>query len=235
MPSPYTTHVRAPAPDEATEQQVAALATFASGLVHDIRNPLNVIRTNLYLLRQRVGTDDARAARPIDRIDDQVTASLRLLEGIQAFYRADRPTLQRVHLNEVARSVVASTPAVDGAELVLNLDESLPLIEGDPQLLEAALRALIRNAHEAAGAGPIRVVTGKGNGSVRLAVADSGPGIAEADLGRVFEPLFTTRRGHGGIGLALVARVARGLGGCAFIETGEGAGTLAGLELPDRA
>src|SRR6266542_6291617 len=79
----------------AGDQRMADLATFSSGLVHDIRNPLNVIRTNVYLLRQRLAEADPKVLRAVERIDDQVTVAMALLDGVQAFYRAEQPQFQR--------------------------------------------------------------------------------------------------------------------------------------------
>src|SRR5438445_11487516 len=89
--------------DKEAERRMADLATFADGLIHDIRNPLNVIKTSLYLLRQRVPADDPAVLRVLSRLEDQVAAEERLLEGAQAFYRADRPAFQRLDLNDLVR------------------------------------------------------------------------------------------------------------------------------------
>jgi len=218
---------------EAAERKLADLATFAHGLVHDLRNPLNVIRSNLYLLRQRLPADDPRATRSVDRIDDQVTVAMRMLEGVAAFYRADTPTVQRVQVNEVVRSVVATISAPDGAELQSDLQEGLPLVSVDPQLLDSAVRSLIRNALEALPHGGIaRVTTAEAGGYVVIAVEDDGEGVPAEALPRVFEPLFSTRRARGGLGLALVAKIAAAHGAHASLESAPGAGTRAVLELP---
>ncbi|HTE20960.1 MAG TPA: ATP-binding protein [Armatimonadota bacterium] len=222
-----------PGPAGSVEQRLADLAQFANAIVHDVRNPLNVIRTNLYLLRQRLGGEDARVVRSMDRIDDQVTVAMRLLESVQVLYRADTPALQRVQINEVVRQIVESKPPVEGCVLQVETTPDLPLISADPQLLEAAVRALLRNAVEATGAGaPVQLRTAHVGSSVQLVVGDSGPGVAGEVLGRAFEPLFTTRRGHAGIGLALVERVARAHGGSAALKPRPEGGTEAVLELP---
>ena len=212
---------------------MADLSMFAHAIVHDIRNPLNVIRTNLYLLRQRLGGEDARVVRSMDRIDDQVTVAMRLLESVQALYRSDAPSLQRVQVNEVVRRIVESKPPIDGSDLQVQTVEDLPLVSADPQLLDAAIRALVRNAVEATGAGaPVELRTGRAEAGVQLLVADSGPGVPEDVLPRAFEPLFSTRRGHAGLGLALAERVARAHGGRAYLQPRAGGGTEAILELP---
>src|SRR5438132_14288847 len=94
--------------DPERDQRVADLATFPDGLVHDLRNPLNVIRTNVYLLRQRLPAEDPKTARAVERIDDQVTQAMHLLDGVQAFYRADRPSMEPVLLAAVVPGLVAA-------------------------------------------------------------------------------------------------------------------------------
>src|SRR6188474_640515 len=96
--------------DDEADRRMEDLATFSDGLVHDIRNPLNVVKSNLYLVRQRLQTEDPKLLRALERIEDQVEAQERLLESAQAFYRANQPVMQRVHVNEVVRRVVATTP-----------------------------------------------------------------------------------------------------------------------------
>jgi signal transduction histidine kinase len=220
-------------PDSGVEARMADLATFTNGVVHDLRNPLNVIRTNIYLLRQRLTGDDPKATRAIDRIDDQVTAAMRLLEGYQAFYRSDAPTLQRVQVNEIIGNLEGALVLPEGIELVLSRGEDLPIVTADPQLLEAAVRALVRNAVEAMPAGgTLRIGAQSSEGSVSLVVEDTGAGIPEEVRTRAFEPLFTTRRAQAGLGLALVDKIARVHGGRARLDSAEGHGTRVAIELP---
>ena len=212
---------------------MADISTFANGIAHDLRNPLNVIRTNLYLLRQRVPIEDARAVRALDRIDDQVTASMRLLDGVQAFSRIEQPSFQRVNVNELTRDVLDTIPAPEGCEIAYEPAPEVPLVTADPHLLECALRALVANAVEAvATTGKVCVRTSGSPEHVRVEVQDSGPGVPEELLSRAFEPLFSTHRARSGLGLALVDRVARAHGGEAYLNSRPGDGTRAGLELP---
>jgi two-component system, LuxR family, sensor kinase FixL len=216
----------------ANDQRMADLSAFADGLVHDLRNPLNVIRTNVYLLRQRLASDDPKALRAVERIDDQVTVAMRLLDGVQGFYRADRPSMEQARVNEIARAALDTIPLPEGYQFQADLGD-VPPVTADPQLVDTALRALIRNAIEAmTGGGVIRVSVGHGEGRVRLCVEDTGAGIPEADHARVWEPFFTTRRAHAGLGLALVDKIARAHGASRSLECRAGAGTKVCLLLP---
>jgi signal transduction histidine kinase len=216
----------------AADHRMADLATFANGIAHDIRTPLSVIRTNVYLLKQQA-QEDSKAQRALKRIEEQVSAALHLLDGIQAFQRATQPSLQRVNLNEVVRRVAESSAVSEGSELKLELEENMPTITADPQLLDAALRGLIRNSVEAMlGGGVIRLLTCHERGQVSVVVEDTGSGIPEEALSRVFDPFFSTRRAQAGLGLTLVETVARVHGGKASLHSTPGKGTRVVLELP---
>jgi signal transduction histidine kinase len=223
--------VVASAPDIAS-QRMADLAAFADGVAHDIRNPLSVIRNNVYLLRQQPAGQEPRAERSFQRIEEQIDTALHLLNGVQAFSRARQPNWQRVSLNEAARALARSAPLPESFELQLELEEDLPAVTGDPQLLDAALRALLRNSVEAGGGGVIRVRTRRKGEQLRLEAEDGGPGIPAEQLPHVFEPFWSTRRAHCGLGLTLVALVAHLHRGTASLSSREGAGTRVAIELP---
>lgn len=211
---------------------MADLASFAKGVVHDLRNPLNVVEMNLYLLRQRLG-EDQRALRLLQRISDQVPAIEHLLHGYLAFDGAAHPTFQRVRINEVVKSVADTTIVPDGITFSTDLAEELPITDADPQLLDAVLRALLRNSFRAMRTGGKLVIRTRHEGDqVQLLVEDTGTGIAEELIPQVFQPFFSTWEEHAGVGLPLVAQVARAHGGQTYLNTTPGEGTQVVLELP---
>ena len=220
-------------PDPQAEERLRDLSGVVRGLIHDLRNPLNVIRTNLYLLRQKVPGDNPSTARSLNRIDDQVSAILKTLEGISAHYRADEPYLQRVELNQWVRAAAETFTRPEEVALVLNLDENPVFANVDTNLLDAALRALLRNSVKAMGGrGELRISVHATEDTVQLSVEDTGPGIAPEVLPQVLEPFFTTWEGHAGLGLALVQKIARVHGGRVSLRSSAQEGTGVVLELP---
>jgi signal transduction histidine kinase len=229
MSSPFA----APPEPDAEDQRLADLEIFVRGVVHDLNNALNVMKTNLYLLRQRLPGEEIKVQRPLERIDDQVEVIRSLLSGHQSLYHAGHPMRQRTDLNDVVRAAVEDARIPDGYRLELRLDRSLPQVDLDPKLTSLALRAVLRNAVRAMpGSGDIRVSTCQRGLYAEISVEDSGPGFPPEIEHEAFRPFVSTWPEHAGLGLALTDRVARGHGGHALVESEEGQGARVAICLP---
>lgn len=224
-----------PTPEQLADaaERTRDLAAFARGAVHDLRNPLNVMVANVYLLRQRLADAEPRTTKPVERIADQVKGVETILGGYLAFDQVAHPSLQPTQLNEVVQAVRDSLIVTEGCEVVLGLSPDLPAIRADSRLLETVIRGLIRNSVRAMGSeGTITISTACSSEGVALSVADSGPGISDADLPRVFEPFFSTWEEHAGLGLPLAALTAQAHGGGCVLQTAPGAGTRVEIRFP---
>ncbi len=212
-------------------ERLATFGQLVGSIGHELRNPLGVIESSLFLLRGRTGDDD-RVKKHLDRIGEQVQLSNRIITGLLDMVR-DRPlpreTIQVTALLERAGHAVARPP---GVSLVLDAPVGLA-VQGDPVQLGQALVNLLTNAVQAVGAGgAIRLAARAEGGAVALDVEDDGPGVAEAVRGRIFEPLITTKEHGNGLGLALVKRVAERHGGSVAHEPRPGGGTRFTLRIP---
>jgi signal transduction histidine kinase len=212
-------------------ERLATFGQLVGSIGHELRNPLGVIESSLFLLRGRTGDDD-RVKKHLDRIGEQVQLSNRIITGLLDMVR-DRPlpreTIQVTALLERAGDAVARTP---GVSLVVDAPVGLA-VQGDPVQLGQALVNLLTNAVQAVGAaGAIRLAARADGDAVALDVEDDGPGVAEAVQGRIFEPLITTKEHGNGLGLALVKRVAERHGGSVAHEPRPGGGTRFTLRIP---
>jgi signal transduction histidine kinase len=212
-------------------ERLATFGQLVGSIGHELRNPLGVIESSLFLLRGRTGDDD-RVKKHLDRIGEQVQLSNRIITGLLDMVR-DRPlpreTIQLTALLARAGDAVARPP---GVSLVLDAPVGLA-VQGDPVQLGQAVVNLLTNAVQAVGAGgAIRIAARADGGAVALDVEDDGPGVAEAVRGRVFEPLITTKEHGNGLGLALVKRVAERHGGSVAHEPRPGGGTRFTLRIP---
>lgn len=205
---------------EARQAKAERLATYGQlvgSVGHELRNPLGVIETSLYVLRSR-NDPDPKVVKHLDRIASQVALANQIITQLLDLIR-DRPLgRQPVPLDDVVREVAAAVTRPEGARLELP-QGPLPRLSGDPIQLRQVLVNLVDNALHAAGpAGTVQVTVGHAGGTVELTIEDSGPGIDPSIKGRLFEPLVSTRPRGIGLGLALVKRIVDRHGG--MVEAG---------------
>ena len=226
---------------EATQRErLSSLGRLSTVIAHEIRNPLMIMKTSLRSLRREdARPDQVRAAA--EDIDEEVTRLNRIVAQVLDFARPIKFDVASADLNALARDAVHAAEAAAGADGVrLALDPGLPAVRTDAERLRQALVNIIGNAIQA-----VADETGAGGSGVRIrtsrlepartaviTVSDSGAGIAAADLPRVFEPYFTTRRTGTGIGLAISRNIIEGLGGRITVASEQGRGTDVRIELP---
>ena len=219
-------------------EKASLLGQLASGVAHEIGTPLNVMSGNAqYLLRKLSPEDSARAA-----LQHIVGQAERITEMVQQLLDFARPTAARHVPFELGEVVVQAlemvSPMLRHVDVRVDVDPDTPPVVGDPRLLEHALLNLVVNACQAmpdggrlslvVGAGvPREALRGVDERWVCCLVSDSGCGIAPENLGRIFQPFYTTKaQGQGtGLGLAIVERIVRQLQGTIEVSSRQGAGT----------
>lgn len=200
----------------AHQSRVERLSTFGQligSIGHELRNPLSVIETSLYILKGRTETDE-RAQKHVGRISEQLGIANDIITKLLDMIR-DRP-LQRtpVDMAALARGVADAIAHPPGVTLTFSGMEGLPEVQGDPVQLRQVLVNLVENAvHAASPAGQVRISGLSGEGEVQLLVEDSGKGVDESIRARLFEPLITNKAKGIGLGLALVKRIVERHGG----------------------
>ncbi|MCC6526289.1 MAG: hypothetical protein IT373_26820 [Polyangiaceae bacterium] len=218
-------------------ESLESLRLLATGLAHEIRNPLGAIRGFAQLTHEQSPDGEARERTAImlselDRVSER-------LEEFLAFARPREVRRQPVDLrrlcDEVATLLGPDAQAA-GIELSVEAAPGEVVVEGDPAQLKELLLNLALNAVEACHeGGRVRLRVRAGTGEIALAVEDDGRGIASEDLPRVFEPYFTTRAHGSGLGLAISKRIAEGHGATLHIDSAPDRGTTATLLIPTSA
>jgi two-component system, NtrC family, sensor histidine kinase HydH len=224
---------------EAQQARSERLATFGQligSIGHELRNPLGVIESSLYILSNRIGPDE-RAKKHVERIKEQLGVANDIISALLDMIR-DRP-LQRapVQLRELVESVLRSLPSppasVTPASVSVEGFETLPAVQGDAAQLRQVLSNLIENAFHAAGAaGEVRLSARTEGGHAIVTVEDSGPGVDPDTRRRLFEPLITTKTKGIGLGLALVKRIVERHRGDVAYAPREGHGARFVVRLP---
>jgi signal transduction histidine kinase len=219
----------------AQQARVERLSTFGqlvASIGHDLRNPLGVIETSLYILRGRLA-DDERARKHADRIKEQLDIANGIITNLLDMIR-DRPLVRvQVPLAELAAAALDATRRPAEVTVELTGLAELPPVEGDAGQLRQVLVNLLENAVFAAS--PAGLVTIRGwrePGAVLVEVEDTGPGVDPATRRRLFEPLITTKERGIGLGLALCKRIAVRHGGDVSYSDRPGGGARFTLRLP---
>jgi signal transduction histidine kinase len=213
-------------------ERLATFGQLVGSIGHDLRNPLGVIETSLYILRGRVG-EDARTVKHLDRIAEQLGIANGIISNLLDMIR-DRP-LRRgpVRLAEVLAGAAGAIARPQGVALALEGLEALPDVDGDPVQLRQVFVNLLENAvYAASPQGAVAVRAAARDGTVDVHVEDSGPGVDEETQRRLFEPLITTKARGIGLGLALVKKIAERHGGSVSYSTRSEGGARFTVRLP---
>ena len=222
--------------DERRAERLASLGTLASGLAHEIRNPLNSALLQLKVLEKRVrNPDGADALGAVAKVRSELARIEHLLADFLAFAEPLRLDLGVVELNlfisDFAAGVTAAA-AQAGVEIELELDPRASAVELDAARLREVLSGLVDNALDAMPDGGklwLRTHAADAEGFVGIEVEDNGLGFAPGTP--IFDPFYTTKAGGTGLGLSIAHRVLSDHGG--WITSGSADGrTLFSLRLP---
>lgn len=214
--------------------RLATIGQLAATIAHDLRNPLSVLDSSLYILRRHVG-DDGRLQRHVKRMSEQLGLSNAIISDLLEVARESTPRDQRLDVADLVTEVLDGLTRPDDVQVDLDLRPGLRM-RGDRGLLRQALSNLVGNAFIALRerGGRVRIVGRLEGDDVWIGVEDDGPGFPEQILPEVFQPLVTTRPKGTGLGLALVESVARRHGGVATAGNGPDGGARVFMRLPLR-
>jgi signal transduction histidine kinase len=225
--------------DERLERasRAAVMGTLAMGVAHEISTPLGVIAARAEQVAAKVEGDD-RLRASVATILAQIDRIKQVIGGLLGLARGDAPSAERIEPARVIAEAVGLTEHRFGQSRVRlrsELDANLPVVLGDPRLLEHAVVNLLLNACDASR--PDDEVTVRArqlDGDVEIAVEDVGSGISPADVGRALEPFFTTKpRGKGhGLGLAVAHEIVASHRGTLALAPRAPRGTRASIRLP---
>ena len=244
-------------------ENLASLTTLAAGVAHEIKNPLGSISIHIQLLQKAFARNEelyylshpkeghdpgvnneekgpsacfAVFRRYIDVINEEIE---RLNHIIVDFLFAVRPmtlNLREANFNAFLQDLAEFTAyelSDANVDLELELDENLPLLDFDEQLMKQALLNLIQNAVAAMEAGgTITLKTEQRDNEVVVSIADTGKGIPDTIMAKIFEPYFTTKERGSGLGLTLVFKIIREHKGEIGVSSKKGEGACFTITLP---
>jgi two-component system sensor histidine kinase HydH len=213
-------------------ERLATFGQLVASIGHELRNPLGVMESSLFLMRGRIADD--RVMRHIEKIGGQIKLANRIVSDLLDMVR-DKPAQRRMVTPQDIVASALELVAHTGTRITVEL-QGLPPVRVDPDQLRQVFVNLISNGEEAAGAdGEVRVAGRVDGSSVALLVNDSGPGVDPTIRGRLFEPLVTTKARGIGLGLALCRRLVERNGGTIQLSAGPLPGAAFEVRLPTEA
>ncbi|MCK4273342.1 MAG: GHKL domain-containing protein [Dehalococcoidales bacterium] len=217
-------------------ERLAAVGELASGVGHELRNPLNVIRNCAYLLNMAL-TDkgDEEAANTLKVLDKQVDITNKIVTDLLDFTRITPPSPDRVDLNTLINESLSWITVPEQVTVNNNVNGHPMQVRTDAEQISRVFTNIISNAIQAMNAkdGKLDIDTGaEDDGFVWIKFQDNGCGIPEDNMDKIFEPLFTTKPKGIGLGLAITKRLVEQNGGKIEIASQTGQGTTFTVKLP---
>jgi PAS domain S-box-containing protein len=226
-------------------EKLAALGQFVAGIAHELNNPLQGVLGHLELLRT-TGAFPKQLRREVGTIYREADRAAKIVRNLLVFAGSRRLVRRSVSLNVVLQKVLSlRAPAhrAIGIEVVRHYDDKLPRVQSDPLLLHQVFLNMVMNAEHAIAAtgrnGRIEISTSVAPSRDRIVVTmrDTGTGIPEETLSRIFEPFYTTKEvGKGtGLGLAITYGIVQEHGGQILAANHPDGGAVFTVELPTAA
>jgi signal transduction histidine kinase len=216
-------------------EKLAVLGQLAGGLGHELRNPLGVISNAVYFL-QMVLPDASETTREyLGIIGAEIRNAEKIVSDLLDLSRTRPAEQEEAALSDLVAEVLDKQPPPEGVAVTTQIATDLPSVFVDNLQMKQVLANLITNAYQAMPDGGDLVLSARGDGNrVYLSVADTGCGISQENLGKIFEPLFTTRARGIGLGLAVSRNLVQVNGGTIEVESVEGQGSTFTVVLPAR-
>ena len=215
------------------KEKLAILGQLAGGVGHELRNPLGVISNAVYYLKMVLPDADEAIKESLEMISAEVRNSTKIISDLLDFSRTRIPDREEAAVSELAAEALKKRPPPENVEATTEIAPDLPPVYVDPRQMGQVLGNLVVNAYQAMKEGGKLTISAQAEeGQVSLSVADTGCGIPEKNMTKIFEPLFTTRARGIGLGLAVSKSLVEANGGSIEVKSEEGKGSTFTVRLP---
>ena len=215
-------------------EKLAILGQLAGGVGHDLRNPLGAIKNAAYFLNMVLEEPDPEVKETLEILEKEVGTSEAIISSLLDFARAKPPTKRKISVNEILQETLSRITVPENVEVVQELDDTPSKILADPDQLGQVFGNVILNGIQAMTEGGQLTINSEAPapGWMSVSITDTGMGIPEEQLNKLFEPLYTTKAKGIGLGLAIVKTLVEGHGGTIEVESEPGKGSTFTVKLP---
>ena len=214
-------------------EKLAMLGQLAGGVGHEIRNPLAVISNAVYCIKAVLPDSEETIEEYLEIISSEVRNSQTILEDLLDISRPRHAEREEISVSQLIDQLLARQPPPDHINLSTQIGSKLPMVIVDSQMVTQVLVNLVRNAYQAMPqSGELTIEATVIKEGVRVAIIDTGCGITQENMSKLFEPLFTTKPRGIGLGLATSKQLIEATGGRIEVESKQGQGSTFTVVLP---
>ena len=214
-------------------ERLATLGQVAGGVAHELRNPLNVVKTSVYFLMHARNASDEKRREHMQRIERHVERADGVISALSSFARMPVPSRQSLDIAHLVRETLELETMPSRVEVLMDFPLNLPPILADGDQLRIVFGNLIRNASDAMPQGGRLSIQGRQDNSlVVVDVTDTGTGIPSIELLRIMDPLYSTKARGLGLGLAIVRTILEKNQGTLHVKSEVGTGSTFTVRLP---
>ncbi len=219
-------------------ERLSAIGQTAGMIGHDIRNPLQAIFGETYLLKSDVGSlPDSEVKdslkEEISNIEESLSYINKIVLDLQDYSKPPKPNLEHIAVEKIIREVLSSMDIPENIQVTYSLEDNSLTIKADSTYMKRILTNLVSNSMQAmTDGGKIFIKVERKHDKAILRVKDTGPGIPVEIRERIFTPLVTTKPKGQGFGLAVVKKLTEALNGTVTFESELGQGTQFNIEVP---
>ncbi|HZV05427.1 MAG TPA: protoglobin domain-containing protein, partial [Gemmataceae bacterium] len=207
-------------------ERLAAIGQVAGGVAHELRNPLNVVKTSVYYLLHARNPVPEKRSEHLQRIEKHVTVADGTITALSNFAKMPVPNRAPFAIEQCVRECIETNPLPENIQVTIDCPPGLPPALGDSDQVRIVFANLIRNAREAMPQGGRLTVTARPlDGVIETSVADTGIGIPAEHLIHVMEPLYSTKARGLGLGLSLARAILEKNGGSLRVASEPGRGS----------
>ncbi len=225
-------------------EKIASVLHLASGVAHELGNPLNSINIHLQLIKRRLAKlSDKIAPDALGNISESVeicASEVARLDGIiENFLKALRPMRPNMAECDPIKPLAETLKILNeefvnrGVSVDINSENALPAVCADENLLKQLYFNILKNAMESMEqGGSVRIDASSDDDFVKISFADSGCGMSGDELSKIFQPYFTTKPDGHGLGMMIINSIVRAHGGHIDISSKVGVGTVVSVSIP---
>jgi len=218
---------------QAAAERLATIGKVAGGIAHELRNPLNVVKTSVYFLMNARNASPEKINSHLQRIERQVEVADGVITALNDFARLPIPQLELVEVEPCLKEVVEIITLPGNIEIEWSIGSPTPTVLADRRQLQIVLSNLIRNARDAMPqGGRLRLAAAQHGHQTEIMVQDSGVGISQENVARILEPLYSTKAKGIGLGLSIASEILARHHGTLHVSSEPGHGSVFTIRLP---